>query len=159
GCDEYIPDHAFSGAAFEGIGCEHCGRKRERHALADDRETLRAERDALLIERADLRTAWAEPNEEIIGLRERVRVLEARLEKATTVIKALEATQLVAGVLSKAYDEWRGLAGAETPACSTCGHRHEEVCRERVIASDPSMSGAVLYCGCDRADGGERRGG
>ena len=48
--------------------------------------------------------------------RERVRVLEARLEKATAVIKALEATQLVAGVLNKAYDEWRGLAGAETEA-------------------------------------------
>ena len=63
-------------------------------ATLNEAEDLRAERDALT---------------------ERVRVLEARLEKATAVIKALEATQLVAGVLSRAYDEWRGLAGAEPP--------------------------------------------
>ena len=123
GCDEYIPDHAFSGAAFEGIGCEHCGRKRERHALADDRETLRAEverltrltttRTPVTDEHREMLTALAEAD----ALRERVRVLESLVKTAAALIAAHESEEIGAEfkVASAAYEEARALAGAEPP--------------------------------------------
>jgi hypothetical protein len=131
------------------------------------------------------RTVW-EPDElaatlnEADKLRERVRVLEARLEVAETTLAEIEehvgppvnnglSWASMTGAVANAVGRWRALAGAETPAplrvCDACG----------LTSADPTwndcapgfedmhlIQGPVPdYCGPVRAgaDGGERRGG
>ena len=107
-------------------------------ATLNEAETVRAERDALLIERADLRTAWAEPNEEIIGLRERVWGLEAALWRT-------EQTEM-----------------ESDGKCGRCGFRdrHEKKCPWRVLETDgrARQVGRAL-AGAEPPDAGEMLGG